>query len=180
MKFDQSSALCYVFAYKEGLLSAFGHDLRIAVTSFVVEVEEDAGSVNARFDAGSLHADCAMVDGAARPDILTARDKKEIDENIIKSVLETDTYKDIVLSSSSVTEEDSSYNVKAGLTVHGRTREVSFTVRREDNYQIADFLLHLPDFDIKPFSALFGMIKIKPDILIRVMIPRIPGENGFA
>ena len=47
MKFDQSSALCYVFTYKEGLLSGLGHDLRITVASFAVDVAEDAGSIRA-------------------------------------------------------------------------------------------------------------------------------------
>lgn len=180
MKFDQSTAICHVFIYKEGLLSTLGHDLRIAVTSFIVEVADDARAVKARFDAGSLHVDCAMRDGAAQPNILTASDKKEIDKNIIKKVLDTDTFKDIVLDSSSVTKGNSSYNVRAVLTLHGRTREISLPVRKEDNYHIADFWLHLPDFGIKPFSALFGMIKIKPDILVRVMIPDSHDDKGFS
>jgi len=180
MKFDQSTAICHVFIYKEGLLSAFGHDLRIAVTSFIVEVADDARAVRARFDAGSLHVDCAMIDGVAQPNTLTASDKKEIDKNIIKNVLDTDTFKDIVLDSSSVTKGNSSYNVRAALTLHGRTREISLPVRKEDDYHIADFWLHLPDFGIKPFSAFFGTLKIKPDILVRVMIPDNHDEKGFS
>jgi hypothetical protein len=180
MKFDQSTAICHVFTYKEGLLSTLGHDLRIAVTSFIVEVTDDARAVKARFDAGSLHVECAMVDGAERPKILTSSDKREIDRNIVKQVLETGTFKDIFFDSSSVTKEDSSYNVKAALTLHGRTREISLAVRKEDNYYVADFRLHLPDFGIKPFSALFGTLKIKPDILVRVMIPDSLDEKGFS
>jgi polyisoprenoid-binding protein YceI len=179
IKFDQSSAKCYVFTYKEGLLSGLGHDLRIAVTSFSVEVAQDTGSISARFDAGSLRVDCAMRDGGACADVLTGKDKKEIDESIARKVLETGKYKDILLTSSSVTKEDSSYAVKAVLTLHGRTNEISFSVRREGDYHVADFLLHLPDFNIKPFTALFGLIKIKPDIQIRVMIPDAAHEKGF-
>jgi len=180
MKFDQSTATCHVFTYKEGLLSTLGHDLRIAVTSFTVEVADDARAVKARFDAGSLHVDCAMIDGAEKPKILTSSDKREIDRNIVKQVLETRTFKDIVFDSSSVTKEDSSYNIRAALTLHGRTKEISLPVRKEDNCHIADFRLHLPDFGIKPFSALFGTLKIKPDILIRVTIPDSLDKNGFS
>ena len=180
MKFDQSSALCYVFTYKEGLLSGLGHDLRITVASFAVDVAEDAGSIRARFDAGSLRVDCAMREGEARPGVLTADDTKEIDETIIKKVLETDAYHDIIMVSSSVTREDSSYKIEAALTLHGRTRQISFSVRKEDGRYNADIWLHLPDFGIRPFSALFGMIKIKPDILVRVIIPDDAGEKGFS
>jgi polyisoprenoid-binding protein YceI len=180
IKFDQSSARCYVFTYKEGLLSGLGHDLRIAVTSFSVEVAGDAGSISARFDARSLRVDCAMREGGACDGVLTGKDKKEIDENILGKVLETGRYKDILLTSSSVTKKDSSYAIKAALTLHGKTKEISFSVTREGDYHVADFLLHLPDFNIKPFTALFGMIKIKPDILVRVMIPGTPGEKGLS
>jgi polyisoprenoid-binding protein YceI len=180
IKFDQSSAQCYVFTYKEGLLSGLGHDLRIAVTSFIVEIAEDAGSIRASFDAGSLHVDCAMRDGEARSGVLTAGDRKEIDEAIGRKVLETNTYKDIVMVSSSVMREDSTYKIGADLTLHGRTREISFTVRKEDGRYIADFWLHLPDFGIQPFSTLFGMIRIKPDILVDVIIPDTAGEKGFS
>ena len=37
--FDQQSATCQVFTYKEGLLSAVGHDLKINVGRFTVDVD---------------------------------------------------------------------------------------------------------------------------------------------
>lgn len=169
--FDQSSAVCHVFTYKEGLLSTFAYDLRISVASFTVELGEDEHFIDARFDASSLHVDCAMVNGAERQDILSTWEKETIDRNIIRDVLNSDTYRDILLSSSSVTREDSTYFVKASLTLHGTTRSVSFTVRTENGYHVAEVWLHLPDFGIKPFSAFLGTIKLKPDILIRAMIP---------
>ena len=173
MKFDQSSAICQVFVFREGLLSVLGHDLRIKVTSFVIEIDE-AYAIEARFDARSLQVDCAMVDGAERPDVLSLADKNEIDRNILRKVLESDIYGDISLTSALVRKEDSSYLVNSTLTLHGTSKQIAFTVRKEGNYNVADFGLHLPDFGITPFSALFGMIKIKPDILIRVMIPDGP------
>ena len=106
--------------------------------------------------------------------------KETVGETIIKKVLETDAYHDIIMVSSSVTREDSSYKIEADLTLHGRTRQISFSVRKEDGRYNADIWLHLPDFGIRPFSALFGMIKIKPDILVRVIIPDDAGEKGFS
>ncbi len=171
-RFDQSSAVCQVFTYKEGLLSSIAYDLRINVTSFLIDLGENEHFIKARFDAGSMRVDCAMVEGAERPEILSRWEKEEIERNIIKDVLDTETYKDILLASSSVKKEDSTYFVKASLMLHGTEREISFTVKEEEKSYRADVLLHLPDYGIRPFSTLFGAIRLKPDILIRVRSPR--------
>jgi hypothetical protein len=171
-QFDQSSAVCQVFTYKEGLLAPFAHDLRIVVTSFVITIGNENRFVNARFDAESLRVDCAMVNGTERPDLLSTWEKEEINRSIIKDVLDTGTYKDILLASSSVTRENSAYLVKAALTVHGVTRDIIFNIKPVAEQYVADVRLSLPDFGIKPFAALFGAVRIRPGILIRVMIPQ--------
>jgi hypothetical protein len=170
-RFDQSSAICRVFTYKEGLLSAFAHDLRIGVNSFSITLGQDHRFIEARFDAGSLRVDCAMVNGVERPDLLTALEREEINRNIARDVLESEKYGEILLKSTSVSRQDSTYLVKADLTAHGATREISFTVKPEEGRYVADVPLHLPDFGVKPFTAFFGAVKIRPDILIRVTIP---------
>ena len=171
-RFDRTSATCQIFTFKEGLLSVLAHDLRINVTSFVVELSDDETMIDARFDAGSLHVDCAMVDGAERRDLLSEKSMKEIDENILKDVLDAATYRSISFTSRSVTKEDSSYKIGGTLTLHGEAREIILTARNDGQYYVAEAWLRLPDFGIKPFSALFGAIKIKPDVLIRIMISR--------
>jgi len=178
--FDPSSAVCQVFTYKEGLLSAFAYDLRINVTAFIIELGGEEHFINARFDAQSLRVDCAMVGGLERPDLLSAKDKEEIDRSIIREVLETDKYKEIFLISSAVTKESSDYLIKGFLTLHGDTRDISFKVRTMGHYHTADVWLLLTDFGIKPFSALFGAIRVKPDILIRVMIPKQAEFDPFS
>jgi hypothetical protein len=142
--------------------------------SFIIELAGEEHFINARFDAESLRVDCALVDGSERPDLLSAKNREEIDKSIIREVLETDKYKEIFLISSSITKENSDYLVRGSLTLHGTAQEISFEVRTEGNYYTADVWLRLTDFGIKPFSAFFGAIKVKPSILIRVMIPRQP------
>ncbi len=171
-RFDQNSATCQVFTYKEGLFSALAHDLRINVTHFIIELSDDDASIDGRFDALSLHVDCAMVDGVERRDLLSAVSLKEIDENIVKDVLDAATYRSISFDSTSVTKENSTYRISGILTLRGNDRAILFTVRKEGEHHIAETWLHLPDFGIKPFSALFGTIKIKPDVLIRITVIR--------
>ena len=141
-KFDQSSAICRIFTYKEGILSYLAHDLRINVTSFTITVGGKDHFLEAYVDARSLRVDCAMENGRERPDLLSGRDRTDIDNNIIKDVLHTDKYPDSILLSSSVKKEGENYLVKADLTLAGRKQEISFEVRKEDGKRyVADVRL---------------------------------------
>jgi len=171
-RFDQSSATCHIFTYKEGMLSYLAHDLRINVTAFSIALGGKDHFIDAHFDARSLRVDCAMENGRERPDLLSSRDRNDIDNNIIRDVLHTEQHPEILLQSSSVKKEGENYLVRADLTLAGRKQEISFGVRKEDSKKYAaDVRLHLQDFGIKPFSALLGAIKIKPGILVRIEIP---------
>lgn len=171
-KFDESSAVCNILTYKEGLLSPFAHDLRIGVRAFVIEVGGRDHFIKASFDARSLSVDCAVVAGKDRPDLLSSSDRDEINNSILKEVLHPDRYPVIALVSSSVRQGDPGYLVEGMLTLHGQTKEISFAVKKMDgSHYVSDVGLHLPDFGIRPFSTLFGAVRIKPDILIHIEIP---------
>jgi hypothetical protein len=45
-------------------------------------------------------------------------------------------------------------------------------VRADGDRWVTDLKLHQPDFGIKPFSAALGALKVKPDVIIRVSVPR--------
>lgn len=175
---DHSVAVCQVLTYKEGLFAALTHDLRINVTSFIIDLGGNDYRISARFDARSLKVDCAMADGVERPGLLSPRDRNDIN-NKISEVLQSATCPEIVLVSSSIRKEGSDYFVAGLLTLCGRPREISFVVKKRDTgrYDI-DFSMHLPDFGIRPISILFGAIRIRPDILIHLEIPAeyVPGE----
>ena len=178
---DESTAVCQIFTYKAGMLSGLAHDLRISVTSFVIDLGGEDHFISARFDTRSLRVDCAMVNGIDRPDVLSLREQEDINNNIIREVLHTDLYPEILLLSSAVKKKESDYLVSGQLVLHGQTREISFIVRKENEKQyVSDVSLHLPDFGITPFSALFGAIRIKPDILVHIVIPAqyVPDETS--
>lgn len=176
---DQSAALCQIFTFKEGMLSPLAHDLRINVSSFFIDFGGSDHFISARFDARSLRADCAMVNGRERPEVLSLKDKDYINSNIIRAVLQAEIYPDIVLISSSVKKQEADYLVTGQLFMHGQTREISFGVRKDSNSRfVAGVSLHLSDFGIAPFSALFGTIRIRPDVLVHIEIPaaQVPEE----
>ncbi len=169
--FDGSSAICNIYVFKEGLFSPIGHDLCVTVKSFQIAIEDGARSISARFDPASVQVGCALMDGVEKPDLLSEKDRKEIDHNIFFDVLDASFHREISFRSSSVIKEEDSYSVDAILLLHGTERRISFSIRDEGKYHRADIWLHLPDFGIKPFTALFGALRIKPDVLIKISIP---------
>jgi len=53
-RFDETSAECLVLTYKEGLLSAMGHDLVLRVDRFLILVDDQTLAIQAGFDAGRV------------------------------------------------------------------------------------------------------------------------------
>src|SRR5690349_16111821 len=98
-------AECRVFVFREGLLSAVGHDLVLRATSLAVEVSDDRAHVSADVDARSLRVERAMRGGRELPDgTLSASDRQEIEAAIRGAVLQSDRFPVIRFESTSVTQ----------------------------------------------------------------------------
>jgi len=166
--FDAKTAECKVFTFKEGVLSAVAHDLAIKVTRFLLKIERP--SLEARFDAASLVVECVMRDGQAVRGVLAQRELDKIAATIIDEVLKARRYPEIRFTSTEVVAEAGRATVKGQLTLAGETRPCTVEARREGACWVAEASLHQPDFGIKPYSAMFGTIRIKPDVRVRVSV----------
>ena len=159
---DPSSAEVLVFTFKEGLLSAVAHDLKLRPTKFGLDVDGD--SVKAEFDAASLKVVCAMKDGQENPSGLPGFAHAEIEKNLVNDVLESKKHPQIRFETTSITDTQ----VKGRLTLHGQTREVVGARKDAGGKRVAEFRLDQRDFGIKVYSAMLGTLKIKPEIVVRV------------
>ncbi len=171
MRLDPVSAECVVLTYKEGVLSAMAHDLRIRVTRFAVEVDEDQWRVEGRFDAASLRVVCAMRGGVDAPEDLGGTDKRRIEESIVREVLEAERYPEIRFVSTSATACGDELAITGLLALHGRARELVVEVRRSDGMWVAVANVHQPDFGIRPYSAFLGTLRVRPDVSVRFAVP---------
>ena len=159
-RFDASQAEVFVFTFKEGALSALAHDLKIQVTK--LQLEAGAESVTATFDAGSLRVVCPRKEGRDNPGALPAMLHGEIEKNIVKDVLEAAKFPEAKFVSTRVTQTE----VVGQLTLHGVTRELRCT-RLNGTVEAR---LDQRDFGIKPYSAMFGTLKVKPEVLVTVRL----------
>jgi hypothetical protein len=169
--YDAQSADCYVFTFKEGLLSAVAHDLKLRVTSFRLEIDPSGPAVQATFDPTSLRVVCTMRHGAEVPGTPSDSDKREIERNIVREVLEAERFPEIRFASSSVTPEGNGHRVRGTLHLHGRSGELEFLAGAEGEDRVAEVRLHQPDFGIRPYRAMMGTLRVQADVIVRVRLP---------
>ena len=168
-QFDQSQAECHVLTFKEGALSALAHDLELRVGRFTIDVAADH-SVDARFDASSLTVLHAVKDGR-RSGALSDGDKRKIEKTIVGDVLDARRYPEIHFRAPAPTRTSDGYVLAGELTLHGKTRALEVRTRTVGTSQVAEVVVHQPDFGIKPYSAMLGTLKVRPDVTIRVTTP---------
>lgn len=168
---DATTATCHVLTFKEGVLSAVAHDLRIRVERFSLAIDEAAGTVEARISADSLRVDCAMKGGREDFAALSDRNKREIEGNIVSEVLHARRHPEIVFRSSAIAGEGDERRIDGTLSLHGRERPLRVTARRQAGRWTAEVELHQPDFGIEPYSAMLGTLKVRPTVRVRVSVP---------
>jgi hypothetical protein len=168
--FDASTASVHVFTEKEGVLSAVAHDLELAVTDFTITAGE--AGVTARFNPRSLTVLHGLKDGKPGT-TFSEKERRDLHANLAREVLPGTA--DLTFSSSSMMRQGAGARleiaVAGALTVGRVSRPLSFRARAEGADFVAEVRLHQPDFGIKPFSAMLGTLKVKPDVRVRVRLP---------
>ncbi len=166
-------AQAVVLTFRDGILSSVGHDLVLRVTAFEIEVDPSRPAVRARFDPASLRVAAAFRDGrpVAGP---TAAERRDIERTAATTVLHADRHPEIRFESTAVTPRPDGWEVRGQLTLAGRTGPVVAEVRRQEGRRVAEARLHQPDFGVKPYSAMLGGLRVKPDVVVRISIPE-PG-----
>jgi polyisoprenoid-binding protein YceI len=159
---DATTAECLVYTFREGLLAAVGHDLCLRVTRFRVDVGE-GDQIVGEFDAGSLRAT-----GDVAPS-----DARKIERDAADEVLAAKRFPTITFRSRRVERDGATRaHIEGDLTLHGVTRPLAFdAVAGEEGWR-AEVRLDQRDFGIKPFTALFGTLRVRADVVVRIRLPR--------
>lgn len=173
MAFDERSARCTVLTYREGALSALGHDLKLEVSRFSVDVDAAAGTVRGAFDARSLRVACAIVDGEERLDEPNDADRRKVEESIVRDVLQADRFPTITFESTAVRRTPDGHAVEGHLSLHGVEKAIAFVARSQDGRSVARIRLQQPDFAVRPFSAMLGVLRVKRYVDVEIDIPLV-------
>jgi polyisoprenoid-binding protein YceI len=62
-------------------------------------------------------------------------------------------------------------HIKGDLTLHGVTNQISLDAHSDGQRWNAKIILDQRKYGIKPFSAMLGALKIKPEVEVNISIP---------
>ena len=170
--YDASNAECHVYTYKEGVLSAIAHDLKIRVSTFRIDVSEGEGDIQGEFDAASLSVVCAMNGTRELHGSLSDSDKRKIERNIRKDVLNVRRFPLIRFRANDVRDAVTGPIVSGELELHGRRRSVEAFGIEQDGRLVFSVTLNQPDFGIQPYRAMMGTLRIQPRVKVHLSVPK--------
>jgi len=166
---DAGRSTFTVQAFSTGLLSAFGHNPRIAIRDIQGDVQfatagttlEDA-QVHIKIRAGSLE----VIDD------ISDKDRREIHRQMYGEVLEVDRFPEILYDGSrvTITGNGSPYSVTLNgeLTLHGERHPLSVSARviiSGDTLRgSGEFSVKQSEFGISPVTVAGGAIKLKDEV----------------
>jgi polyisoprenoid-binding protein YceI len=157
--------------YRSGLAAQAGHDLTIDVTRWSGELDEPApgtpGALDATIDLNSL----AIREGRGGVKPLSDRDRRDITGQARKQ-LDTGHYPQASYAATGFTPDDAGGGVIDGtLTLHGQSRPLRLEVSKTGDGQYrATATVVQSQFGIKPYSGMFGALKLRDDVDIEVTV----------
>lgn len=166
----------YVHTFKEGLLSRLGHDLRLSLGRFEVEVAD--GKLKARFWPESLRVEGAMRRGSLDPHAISDADREKIHRAICTEILHTAHHPEAVLEAD-VRDDPRGFRIEGNLTLRGSRRSLpDIMIRQEEGLLRAEVTLAPTRWGIKPYRALGGALRLQDKINVAIDFPSPPGVTA--
>lgn len=161
-KLGPDNASLHVETGRSGAAAKAGHDLTIDVTQWEATLEVgDSSSLALSADPTSLR----VREGQGGMQALKDDDKEDIHKTIDKDVLKK---KDITFQSSSCEAAGDGLKVSGDLDMGGKSNPVTFELSESDGTLTGTAPINQSDWGIKPYSALFGALKVNDEVKVVV------------
>jgi hypothetical protein len=147
---------------RTGAVAKAGHDLRLEVTAWEATLEV---GVTTRLELTADGTSLRVREGTGGMQALDEGDMANIETTIDDEVLKRDR---IVFRSTRVEETAGGLSVEGELTLRGATRPIGFDVAVGDGALTAVAVVKQTDFGIKPYSALFGALKVADEVKVEL------------
>jgi YceI-like domain len=155
--FGPENATLTVRTKRQGAASKAGHDLLIEVTSWSATLDD--GSITLTADPGSLR----VLEGTGGMMALGDDDKAGIAQTIDDEVL-----RGLPIEFRSTSVEPGPGRVSGELELGGETRPIDFELTSADGRITGGVTLKQTDWRMKPYSALFGTLKVADEVEIEI------------
>lgn len=157
---DPARSTVEVAVSRSGLLSAFGHDHRIAAPISSGEVRSEGGPrTEIVFDARSLRVEDAGLSESDREKIQATMEGPE--------VLDAARHPEVVFRSTAIEASGPGrWTVSGALTLHGETRPVRAEVSLAERRYRGSVAIRLTDFGIRPPAVAGGTVRVRDEVRI--------------
>jgi polyisoprenoid-binding protein YceI len=161
--FGPDNASLRIRTSRTGGAAKAGHDLLIEVESWQATLDLDAQpALTLTADSRSLR----VLEGTGGIKSLTESDKADIKKTIDKEVLKGTP---IEFRSTEVREADGGLSVSGELSIQGKQAPVTFNLARaDDGHVTGSAVVTQSEFGIKPYSALFGALKVADKVTVLI------------
>lgn len=163
-----TSGTIHLFTFKEGMLSAMAHDLRLTVNKFRIQVHDER--FDATFIPESIVVDGAVKNGAVDPKVLTDKDKAKIRATMQGEVLKTSQYGRIRYTGT-LSHEGVVLVARGELELAGKKKPLEVTIRRTSTGLRGEVELTPTVWGIRPYKALGGALKLKDIVKVTFELP---------
>lgn len=152
-----------VFTFKDGVLSAVAHDLRLHFEKFNISL--DGNKVRAEFDLKSLFVDGPVEGGALREGAYDAGKRAEVEKAMHNDVLKSDRAPRAVFSGNA-TPAANGFRVEGTLELAGGQAPLAFDVKSDGKRHSSTFEFQPSRWGIAQYKALLGAIRLKDVVRI--------------
>lgn len=165
---DPDEATLQVLTFRDGVAQKVGHDLVLVVERWSASVTTSGDgaveAVTAEADSGSLR----VVEGRNGLKPLSDKDRRDIKGSIDEKVLRR---QPITFSSTSVQARDGGLRIEGELSIGGERRPVTLALDVADDRVRGTLALTQSAWNIKPYKALMGALKVRDEVQITIDAP---------
>jgi hypothetical protein len=154
----RATGTIHVFTFKEGVLSAVAHDLRIRLERF--EVTLDGDRVHAECDLKSLFVDGPMENGVLKAESYEPGKRADVEKAMHGDVLHSDKNPKAIFSGTA-TPKGQGFAVSGELQLAGKAAPLAFDVTNDGGVYRASFEIRPSQWGISQYKALLGAIRLK-------------------
>ena len=149
---------------RKGAAAKAGHDLVIEVTSWEAELDVAKDpAITLTADGGSLR----VREGSGGVTTLGDDEKAGIEQTIDDEVLKGGTI-EFQSTGLELDPGGTTATVHGELALAGRSRPISFELRNEDGRLTGRATIKQSDWGIKPYTALFGTLKVADEVEVAI------------
>lgn len=158
-----------LFTQREGMLSAVGHDLRLVARRSTWTWDRETHALEGRIETSSVSVVCAREGDRDAPASLSERDRAKIEASLRDEVLRASKHPEALVRATFAPEGDVA-KITGTLTLVGVTRPFEAEARREGGRWRARTALDQTRWGIKPFTALFGTIRVAAEVRVEMSV----------